>query len=229
MPAEFVLPAGIVWTAPPDPLPEEGYELAWREDEEPPRYFFYAQLSVLRTERVFTGALSLLPPRVRAILELRRDDDTREADPEGPEHDRWVSPEVDLAEVMRVFGKYSVQILHDGTVGFGAFDPDSPAEAFLDDHKHLTFFAEDPEAFTALLDRHGVPQVEHVASVLDVAHEHLSLPEVAERCRDPRRDWMRRRTFDPRWYIPAIRRALKMKLQDPEETEPGDDEDPAGA
>lgn len=224
MPAEFVLPAGLVWTAPPDPLPEEGYELVWREDEHPARYFFYVQLSVLRTERLLVAALGTLPPRVRAILEVRRSEQAIEEDPEGPEHDRWVSPEVDLAEVHRVFAKYSVQILHDGTVGFGAYDPESPAEVFLDDHKHLSLFAAETEPISTLLERHGVPEMAHLASVLDVEHEHLSLPMVAERCRDPRRDWMRRRTYDPRWYVPAIRRALKMELQEPEE--PEDDEPP---
>jgi hypothetical protein len=214
VPAEFVLPAGLFWAAPPDPPPEEGFELAYRENDETPHYFFYAQLSSLRLERFFTDALRCLPERVHAVLEIRRPDEARGAAPDARETDRWASELVPLDDVLRVASKYAFQLLHDGTVGFGAYDPDSPLEVFLDDHKLVSLFSAEVEPFAPLLETFGVPQVDQIASILDVDHEHVPLAKIPDRCPEPRREWLRRRQFDPRWFAPAIQRALDMVPQE---------------
>lgn len=214
MPAEFVLPAGLFWAAPPDPPPEEGFELAYRENDETPHYFIYAQLSSLRLERFFMEALRCLPPKVHAVLEIRRPEPDRAASPDSRETDRWASELVPLEDVLRVASKYSFQLLHDGMVGFGAYDPDSPLEVFLDDHKLVSLFSPEVEPFVPLLESFGVPQVDQIASILDVDHEHVPLAEIPDRCPEPRREWLRRRRFDPRWFAPAIQRALAMTPQE---------------
>ncbi len=223
MPAEFVLPAGLFWAAPPDPPPEEGFELSYREDDETPHYFIYAQLSSLRLERFFMEAMRCLPPKVHAVLEIRRPDTDRQGARDGRETDRWASEVVPLEDVLRVASKYSFQLLHDGMVGFGAYDPDSPLEVFLDDHKLVSLFSPEVEPFVPLLETFGVPQVDQIASVLDVDHEHVPLHEIPDRCPEPRREWLRRRRFDPRWFAPAIQRALAMAPQDDDRTDGGSD------
>lgn len=226
MPAEFVLPAGLYWAAPPDPPPEEGFELSYREDDETPHYFLYAQLSSLRLERFFMDAMRCLPPKVKAVLEIRRPEPARAASNDGRETDRWASDVVPLEDVLRVASKYSFQLLHDGMVGFGAYDPDSPLEVFLDDHKLVSLFAPEVEPFVPLLESFGVPQVDQIASVLDVDHEHVPLFEIPDRSPEPRREWLRRRRFDPRWFAPAIQRALAMTpQQDDDDADAADDAD----
>lgn len=228
MPAEYVLPAGLLWSNPPDPLPEEGFELQFRKDDDPPQYFFCAQVSSLRIERVLADALRCLPPKVHAVVEMRRTDAALDAEPDGPESDRWTSPLLPLPEVLRVLVKFSFQILHDGRIGFGAYDPDSPLEVFLDDHKLLNLFAAELDPFSAVLERHRVPQLGRIASILDVEHEHVSLSDLPDRCPEPRREWLRRRRYDPRWFAPALRRSLRMKpVADPPPGEEDDDEQDA--
>src|SRR6185436_18455062 len=75
MPAEYVFPVGLHVDAPETSALAEGYEVRWRDGDDPPHYFFYAQLSVLRVQHVLDEALALMPPRCRAVLELRRTDE----------------------------------------------------------------------------------------------------------------------------------------------------------
>lgn len=225
MAAEFVLPAGLVPDAPPDPPLEEGYEVRWRDDEDPPHYDFWVQASVLRLGRILTEAFGVLPEQVHAVLEFRkaeREDERAAAagDESAPSHERWVSPLVPRTKVLAVLDKFGVQILHDGTVGFGAYDPESALEVFLDDHKLLSLFAPGLDPFDAILRKHGVPAAEGFATVLDGDHDHLALAELPEVCPEPRREWLKRKRFDPEWFVPSIRRALRMR----HEPTPAEDE-----
>lgn len=213
MAAEYVLPAGLLPEATADPPLEEGYEVRWRDDEDPPHYDFWAQVSVLRLGRILEDALAALPDHVHAVLEFRRAEREGEDDAESPSHERWVSPLLPRAKVLAVLDKYSLQILHDGTVGFGAYDPGSALEVFLDDHKLLSLFAPGLDPFDAILRRHGVPAAEGFATVLDGDHDHLALAEIPEVCPQPRREWLRRKRYDPEWFVPSIRRALRMRLE----------------
>src|SRR5262245_23014049 len=155
----------------------------------------------------------MMPARCHASLELRRPDERVEADPDGPAQDRFVSALVPSTEVADVFERYRFQILHDGMVGFGFYDPDSPFEAFLDDHKLLSLFSADLEPFESLLETLGVPHRTHVSSVLDLEHEHHGLIAVPDRTEIRRHDWLRRRKYDVNWFGPTIRRRLRMKLE----------------
>ena len=214
MAAEFVLPAGLLPDAPPDPPLEEGYEVRWRDDEDPPHYDFWVQASVLRLQRILADAMAELPEQVHAVLEFRRAQSEKAEDAdESPSHERWVSPLVPRSKVLSVLEKFSFQILHDGTIGFGAYDPSSALEVFLDDHKLLSLFAPGLDPFDAMLRRHAVPAVEAFATVLDGDHDHLALAEIPEVCPLPRREWLRRKRFDPEWFVPSMRRALRMRRE----------------
>ena len=218
MAAEYVLPAGLMPGDSADPPLEEGFEVRWRDDEDPPHYDFWAQVSSLRLARLLPEALLCLPERVHAVLELRCADAEEGSD--APSHERWVSPLVSREKVLSVVERFAFQIVHDGTLGFGAYDPDSPLEVFLDDHKLLSLFAPDPDPFDGLLRRHGVPEVRSFATLLDSDHEHLALCDLPERCPTPRREWLRRKRYDPEWFVPSIRRALRMR----HEPSPAEDE-----
>lgn len=220
MAAEYVLPAGLLPSAAPDSPIEEGYEVRWREDGEPPHYDFWVQASSLRVGRIAEDAFAVLPAEVHAVLEVRLGEREDAADPRAPSHERWVSPLVAREKVLDVFRRFSFQILHDGTVGFGAYDPESPLEVFLDDHKLLNLFSPSQDAFEAILLRHRVPAGEGLSTVLDADHEHVALSELPDRCPVPRREWLRRKRFDPEWFVPSIRRALRMRR----EPSPAEDE-----
>jgi hypothetical protein len=211
MPAEYVFPVGLHVDAPATNGLVEGYEVRWRDGEDPPHYFFYAQLSVLRVERVLDEALALMPRRCRAVLELRRADELADADPSGPAQDRYVSALVPREEIAAVLARYRFQILHDGMAGFGFYDPDSPLEVFLDDHKLLSMFASDLEPFEGLLARLGVPHKARLDTVLDLSHEHHGLVAVPDRTQCRRHEWLRRRKYDVEWFGGAIRRRLRMR------------------
>jgi hypothetical protein len=213
VPAQYVFPVGVHVAAAPAAALDEGYELHWRDEDEPPHYFFFAQLSVLRVERLLTSALEMMPERCHAALELRRPDERVEAEPDGPAQDRFVSALVPRTEVADVFDRYRFQILHDGMVGFGFYDPDSPLEAFLDDHKLLSLFSAELEPFEELLASLDVPHKERIATVLDLEHEHHGLVAVPDRTACKRHEWLRRRKYDVNWFGPTIRRRLRMRLE----------------
>jgi hypothetical protein len=210
--AEYVFPVGLHVEAPRPEL-VEGFEVRRRDDEDPARYFFYAQLSVLRIQRVLDEALALMPERCHAILELRRTDDQMDEAPDGPSQDRFVSPLVPRSAVASVLDRYRFQILHDGMAGFGFYDPDSPLEVFLDDHKLLSLFSADLEPFDGLLERLRVPHRPHLDTVLDLEHEHHGLAELPDRTACRRHEWLRRRKYDVEWFGGAIRRRLRMRLE----------------
>ncbi len=191
----------------------EGYELHWHGDDDPPHYFFSAQVSVLRLERLVRAALHALPPLCHAVLEVRRSDEELDKDPDGPTVDRWVSDLVARSEIVAVFERYRFALLHDGMAGFGAYDPESPLEVFLDDHKLLSLYAPTMEPFEQLLGAHRVPYVKDLRTLLDFDHEHHTLPAVPDRCRVPRARALRRQRLDVRWFGPAIRRRLAMQLE----------------
>jgi len=213
MPAEYVLPVGLHLDSPPNAELAEGFEARRRDGEDPPHWFFYAQLSVLRVERVLDAALAMMPPRCRAVLELRRTDEQADADPAGPAQDRYVSALVPRDEVAQVLARYKFQILHDGMAGFGFYDPDSPLEVFLDDHKLLSMFSGELEPFESLLEGLGVPRMTHLDTVLDLVHEHHGLVAVPDRTQCRRHEWLRRRKYDVEWFGGAIRRRLRMRLE----------------
>jgi hypothetical protein len=213
MSIEYVLPVGLhVPKSPRDEL-VEGYEVRWRDEEDPPHYFFYAQVSVLRVERVLEAALSLMPTRCHAVLELRRPDDEIEADPEGPSCDRFVSDLVETSDIADVLERYRFQILHDGRTGFGFYDPDSPFEVFLDDHKLLSLFSADLEPFESILGGLDVAHRRRLDTVLDLEHEHHGLASVPDGTDCRRHAWLRRRKYDVAWFGGAIRRRLRMRLE----------------
>ncbi len=211
MPAEYVLPVGLHLDERPSSELAEGYEVRRRDDEDPPHWFFYAQLSVLRVERVLDEALARMPERCRAVLETRRSDEDADADPTAPAQDRFVSALVPREEVAAVLARYRFQILHDGMAGFGFYDPDSPLEVFLDDHKLLSLFSAELDPFEEILDGLGVPRQERLDTVLDLSHEHHGLVAVPDRTRCRRHEWLRRRKYDVEWFGGAIRRRLRMR------------------
>jgi len=173
LPSEYVLPVGLHLDAPAPPELAEGYEVRWRDEDDPPHYFFYAQVSVLRVERLLTAALALMPARCHAVLELRRCDERMEQEPDGPAQDRFVSALVPRAQVAAVLDRYRFQILHDGMAGFGFYDPDSPLEVFLDDHKLLSLFA--PVSMTvATGSSDGDAQAGHRRDVCHFSDDRLS-------------------------------------------------------
>jgi hypothetical protein len=211
MAAEYVMPVGLHVETPGERELTEGYELRWRDDDDPPHYFFYAQLSVLRVERLLEQSLALMPARCHAVLELRHTDKEMEKDPDGPSQTRFVSPLVPRAEVAEVLGRYRFQILHDGMAGFGFYDPDSPLEVFLDDHKLLSLFSGELDPFEKLLASLCVPQCADLGTVLDLEHEHHGLIAVPDRTQCRRYEWLRRRKYDVNWFGGAIRRKLRME------------------
>jgi hypothetical protein len=213
MAAEYVLPVGLHLDAPAPQELAEGYEVRWRDEDDPPHYFFYAQVSVLRVERLLAAALSLMPARCHAVLELRRCDERMEEDPDGPAQDRFVSALVPRGEVAAVLERYRFQILHDGMAGFGFYDPDSPLEVFLDDHKLVSLFAPALEPFERILADLGVPHRERLDTVLDLEHEHHGLVAVPDRTECRRHEWLRRRKYDVNWFGRTIRRRLRMRLE----------------
>jgi hypothetical protein len=213
MSAEYVLPIGLHVDSPATSELSEGYEVRWRDGEDPPHYFFYAQLSVLRVGRLLDETLALMPERCRAVLELRRTDEEVDADPSRPAQDRFVSALMPREEVAAVLARYRFQILNDGMTGFGFYDPDSPLEVFLDDHKLLSLFSAQLEPFEGLLARLGVPNRERLDTVLDLSHEHHGLVAVPERTQCRRHEWLRRRKYDVDWFGGAIRRRLRMRCE----------------
>lgn len=226
MPAEYVYPVGLHVESSAGPALVEGYEVHWRDAEDPPHYFFYAQLSVLRVSRVLDEALARMPERCHAVLEMRRTDEQVDADPSGPSQDRFVSNLVSRAEVGAALERFRFQIVHDGMVGFGFYDPDSPLEVFLDDHKLLSLFSQDLDPFEGVLAGLDVPHCERLETVLDVEHEHHGLVAVPDRTKCARHAWLRRRKYDVNWFGRSIQRRLRMHLE-PQATggEPADAED----
>jgi hypothetical protein len=211
MVAEYVLPVGLLVDGDPgDPL-GEGYEVQWRDDEDPPHYFFHAQVSVLRLERLVPAALRCLPRFCHAVLEVRRSDAEMERDPDGPSVDRWVSDLLPLTELMNVFERYRFPLLHDGMVGFGGYDPESAFEVFLDDHKLLSLFSPSMEPFEQLLAAHRVPDTRELRTLLDLDHEHHTLYSVPERVVVPCAKRLRRKRLDVGWFSGAIRQRLRMQ------------------
>jgi len=210
MAAEYVMPVGLHLEAPLESELSEGYEVHWRDREDPPHYFFYAQVSVLRVQRILDRTLELMPARCHAVLELRRTDQQMETDPHGPSQDRFVSALLGKADVAAALTNFRFQILHDGMAGFGFYDPDSPLEVFLDDHKLLSLFAPELEPFESLLEALGVPHRDHVDTVLDLEHEHHGLVSIPDRTACPRYEWLRRRKYDVEWFGRSLRRRLRM-------------------
>lgn len=213
MPWEFVLPAGLLCTGSEDPTLEERYEAQWRDDEDPPHYFFWAQVSALRLERLVADAFRVLPAEVQVVLEVRRPPDGDDPG-DAPSHERYASPVVRRERLLAVWAAHARALVHDGTVGFGAYDPHSPLEVFLDDHKLLNCFGPSLDPFEALLRSHGVPEGRTFPTILDADHDHLMLAEVSQRGRCRKRAWPRRRRDDVAWFGPAIRKALRMRRQE---------------
>ncbi len=211
MVAQYLGPIGLFVTNDDDaPELEEGYDVQWRDDEVPPHYFFHAQISALRLQRAFPSALAILPRYCHAVLEVRRSDEQMDRDPEGPAVDRWVSDLLPRSQVLEVLARYRFAILHDGMVGFGAYDPDSALEVFLDDHKLLSLFAPSTEPFEQLLAGFRVPHRRELRTILDRDHEHHTLPAVPDRIEVPSARALRRQRLDVAWFALAIRRRLAM-------------------
>ncbi len=211
MVSEYVLPLGLHVDAGVGAPCDEGYEVQWRDEDDPPHYFFHAQVSVLRLERLLPAALRALPRFCHAVLEVRRSDAEMESDPDSPAVDRFVSELLPRGDMLAVLERYSFALLHDGMVGFGAYDPGSALEVFLDDHKLLSLFAPSMEPFEQMLAAHRVPHRRELHTMLDVDHEHHTLPAVPDRCRVPRARALQRQRLDVRWFAPAIRRRLGMQ------------------
>ena len=207
---EFVLPLGLDLIETPTQPFEEGYDVEWR-DQDPPHYAFSAQVSVLRLERLVPAALACLPAFTRAVLEVRRPETELDADPDGPMLRRWVSGIVPRRVVVEVFRRYRIQLLHCGMAGFGAFDPESALEVFLDDHKLLCLWSPAPDPFERLLEAHRVPRRRDLPSVLDVEHAHMTLPEAADPARLVAARRFGHRVMDVEWFADAIRRRLGMR------------------
>lgn len=224
MAIQYVMPAGLHLERGDDKL-REGYEVHWRDEENPSHYVFHAQVSVLRLERLYRDSLELLPPFCRAVLEIRRSDEQMDGDPDGPQQDRWSSDLVTKAEVLSILDRYGFQLLHDGMVGFGAYDPDSPFEVFLDDHKLLSLISAEIEPFESVLASHRVPHFRQVRTVLDFDHEHYTLPAVPDRWDVPHADTFRRRRLNVTWFARAIQRRLRMQLEPPSDAREPDTSD----
>ncbi len=227
MSVQYVLPVGVHLDTEPsgDAAAEldEGYEVHWRDAEDPPHYFFYAQISVLRLDRILRDALALMPARCHAVLEQRRGDEA--GDPSAPAQERHVSELLPRSEIAAVYARYRFQILHDGMIGFGFYDPDSPLEVFLDDHKLLSLFSGELEPFEGLLAGLRVPHRRHLETVLDLGHEHLPLAALHERTKDERHAWLARRKFEVERCALAMRRRLRMHLEPQRRDEEAADHD----
>lgn len=217
MPWEYVLPAGLVRDGAGDPALEERYEVTWRDGEGDPHRFYWVQVSALRLERFVADALTLLPDEVHAVLEVRHEApeaDAAPADPDAPAQDRYAGGPVTKDRLLRIWARHGAALVHDGLVGFGAYDPESPLEVFLDDHKLVSLFAGDGEdPFEELLARHAIPEGRTFATILDAEHDHLPLTELPRRGHCRKRAWPRRRGNDVRWFAAEIRKALGLRLQ----------------
>lgn len=222
---EYVLPAGLLPSGSEDPGLEERYEVQWRDEDEPPHYFFWAQVSALRLVRFMADAFRLLPDDVHVVLELRRrDPEEDDPDPSAPAQERWASHLVSREALLAVWEAHGLALVHDGTVGFGAYDPDSPLEVFLDDHKLVSLFAADLDPFEALLRRHGIPEGKRFPTILDADHDHVTLCDLPQKGRCRKRAWPRRRRTDVAWFAPAIRKTLRMHRQEsPRDDDPDED------
>lgn len=219
MPWEFVLPAGLDCDVAPDTTLEERYEVQWRDDDDPAHYFFWAQVSALRIERVVGECFALLPPEVHVVLEVRLPAADGGDGDDAPTHERWASPAVPREKLLAVWTAHGTALVHDGMVGFGAYDPASSLEVFLDDHKLLNCFAPALDPFEGLMRRNGIPEGRTFPTILDADHDHVPLVELPSRGRCRKRAWPRRRRNDVTWFAPAIRKALRMRRQDPRESE----------
>lgn len=213
MPWEYILPAGLVRIGAGEPALEERFEVQWRGDDESPHYFYWVQASALRLERLVADAILLLPPRVQVILEIRQSDEAIDADPDLPSQIRFASGVVPREAALAVWKEHGPALVHDGMVGFGAYDPQSSLEVFLDDHKLLSLFAPSQEPFDALLERHGIPEGDTFPTILDHEHDHVPLVDLPKRAPCVKRAWPKRRHHDVAWFAPAIRRALRMRRQ----------------
>lgn len=214
MPFEYVLPAGLRLAEGADLALEERYEVRWRDDEDPPHYFFWAQISALRLASFVGEAFRRLPDEVQVVLEVRRSDDEMDEDPDGPAVVRWTSPVVRRAALLRTWERHADLLVHDGTLGFGAWDPDSPLEAFLDDHKLVSLFSATLDPFEDLLRRRGVPEAKALSTVLDADHEHVSIATLRDEDPSARRVWRRARSHDAAAVAASIRRSLRMRRQE---------------
>lgn len=211
---EHVLPAGLRLDDPGSVALEEWFETEWMDDgEEPSHYVFRVQVGALRVERLMSEALAALPDAVHAVLEVRRPVEELDNDPDGPAVRRWVSPVVPRDAVLRTWRRHAGVLVHDGMPGFGAWDPDTPLEVFLDDHKLLSLFSPQTEPFESLLRRHRVPEGKGLATVVDADHQHVSIARLCADDPEARRVWGRSKSVDVAWVASSIRGALRMRLQ----------------
>ncbi|MBI4977589.1 MAG: hypothetical protein HZC28_08910 [Spirochaetes bacterium] len=170
--AGFRFPLGI--TPEEKYLPDEGYTLemepASSESQFGDRYFYCAGVSAEKVRPIFESLLGALHKNVCVIIERWSEDVNREKDV-------FISQELTLARVKRIFSHYDTLWLECGFVSFGIIDYDSGFEAVINDHKIIEVFTpyDYNEDVEEIFKQHGIHNEPEMTFSNNYDHWHSSL------------------------------------------------------
>lgn len=167
----FAYPVGVRMVEGENYRQREGYEVAYRHDDEPARYQYTIAVGTDRAAAVFLRLAEILPRSVCAVLEIP-----------GPAEEAgrdlcevWIGRPRPKAHFLRAFKARRRLFVHDGMVGFGCLSPDGGFEVFLDEHKLLCFYAPNMDRADEVMEEFGLPYVRTVRHFSELAHVHVSL------------------------------------------------------
>ncbi len=162
----FVYPFGVY---PERPISQtEGYDCKYLKEEA----CFYYQIitSHSRTTQVLQELFTLIPEQAFLIVKVHSEDYYKD-------HDTYISEvEVDKKEAIDWVHRWRDVVFDDGFFGIGLFSDLSANEVFLDEHKTIHVYHNDPEAIESMLDRLSVPFRFELPFFWDRPHYHEPLP-----------------------------------------------------
>lgn len=147
--------------------PRTGYDSKYIREG---AYFYYqVSLSHERILPVFIDLLRLLPESIYLVTQIHSDDYYNE-------YDTYVSETpVGREEFIAWLTEWSDVALDDGFFGVGAFVDSPPWEMFLDEHKTIHIYYDNPDLMEQTLENLGIPFVMELRFFWDEPHYHEPL------------------------------------------------------
>ncbi|MBI5815103.1 MAG: hypothetical protein HZB29_05785 [Nitrospinae bacterium] len=163
---QFTYPYGVY---PEDPFAQkEGYDSRYLKNEG--CFYYEVIVSHEKIMETFFSLSQLLPENVFIVTKIHSNDYYRD-------HDTYISEDlVPRKDAESWVADWQDVALDDGFFGVGFFAEGETVEVFLDDHKTIHVYHNNPDMVEATLERLGIPFEMDLKFFWDLPHYHEPLP-----------------------------------------------------
>lgn len=145
-----------------------GYDSKYLKEEA--CFHYHIALPHERLMGAFLSLCGLMPAKAHLVIKIHSSDYYRD-------HDTYISESaIERSELVEWMQNWRDVVLDDGFFGLGLFAEGETAEIFLDEHKTIQIYHNDPDLMENTLERMGIPFMMDMGFYFDNAHYHEPLP-----------------------------------------------------